>query len=76
MLAGGVVAAGLWRWRSLIPTVPEGDILILMKGPASAGSRLSASMERIEERLRQWPVVGVLLLTLTMVLVATMLVGR
>jgi hypothetical protein len=43
---------------------------------ACATRNLSAAMERLDGYLRQWPVVGVLFLALTIVLAGAMLTGR
>lgn len=57
------------------PWVPAGDILALL-GPAGWVARISAvgdAVEAVEARLRRWPTAGMLLLTVTVVLLAVML---
>ena len=73
VLAGGILAIGLWRWGDRLPRVPEGDVVVAgeaaMRGIAAWGEAL----ERAEGRLRGWPVASLSLLTLGIVLGAAML---
>ena len=76
ILAGGLVALLLRQRSSLIPSVPEGDVLALASGAARALRHLGAAMERTEAHARQWPVAGVLLLAVTTVILVATILGR
>jgi formate hydrogenlyase subunit 3/multisubunit Na+/H+ antiporter MnhD subunit len=76
VLIGAAMSYGLRRWEYLLPRIPEGDLLEMAKIAARATRNLSAAMEQIDRYLRQWPVAGVLLLGLTIILAGTMLAGR
>ena len=67
-LAGGVLALALQRWGERLPRVPEGDLLGLFKDAPQWANAVGERLERTETRLRQWPVAGVLLLVLTLLL--------
>ena len=74
VLLGGLLAIGLRRFGHHLPRVPEGDIVVLGAPLARAGIALGARLERAEGVLRQWPVAGVALLALVMILGAVLLV--
>jgi multicomponent Na+:H+ antiporter subunit A len=76
VLTGGLLSVGLMRWQHLLPRVPEGDVLARGEGAAGAIRACGLAMEAIDRRLSRWPIAGVLLLMLTVILVGTMLVGR
>ena len=77
VLLGGVMAVGLWRWGGSLPEVPEGDVVVLVAEDAKGLARATGSMlERLDGMLRQWPVAGVSLLAVAVVLAALMLTGR
>jgi multicomponent Na+:H+ antiporter subunit A len=76
VLIGVLMSFRLRRWEHRLPRIPEGDVLAVDEPVARAAHNLSAAAERIDEHLRQWPVAGVLLLALTVVLAGTMLAGR
>ncbi len=76
ILIGGLLAIALRRWGYLLPRVPAGDVLVWGNDPTRAVYRLGTAMEGIDTSLRQWPVAGLLLLVLTVVLAATMLAAR
>ncbi len=76
VLIGGILALGLWRWGRFLPRIPEGDLLFVEKSAARVARNLGAVAERVEWRLHQWPMAGVLFLALTVILVGTMLTGR
>lgn len=54
-LIGALLAAILWRRRSDLPSIPEGDLLALAERCRPAVSRASADFERADNALRQWP---------------------
>ncbi|MGA8195373.1 MAG: hypothetical protein WB902_18605, partial [Acetobacteraceae bacterium] len=77
VLLGGALAVGLWRWGGSLPEVPEGDVVVLVAEDAKGLARATGSMmERLDSMLRQWPVAGVSLLAVAVVLGALMLTGR
>ena len=77
VLLGGALAVGLWRWGGSLPEVPEGDVVVLVAEDAKGLARATGSMlERLDGMLRQWPVAGVSLLAVAVVLAALMLTGR
>jgi multicomponent Na+:H+ antiporter subunit A len=77
VLLGGALAVGLWRWGGNLPEVPEGDVVVLVAEDAKSLARATGSMlDRLDGMLRQWPVAGVSLLAVAVVLAALMLTGR
>ena len=77
VLIGALMAFKMRRWEYRLPRIPAGDVLAVgILVAAWATRNLSAAMERVDGYLRQWPVVGVLFLALTIILAGTMLTGR
>ena len=76
VLLGGILAAGLWRWIPRLPSVPEGDIVVVGEAAARASVAWSAPLERAETFLTRWPVACLSLLLVAIILGALMLVGR
>ncbi len=77
LLLGSVLAIGLWRWGSRLPHIPDGDIAAMAVDAATRCARsVGVTLERLDGRLRQWPVAGVSLLTVAVVLAAFMLTLR
>lgn len=68
VLLGAVLFVGLRRFGRRLPRVPEGDFVVLAERAARSGPRLGDDMERAEMALRQWPVAGISLLTLMLIL--------
>jgi multicomponent Na+:H+ antiporter subunit A len=73
VLIGGLLAAGLWRWGNRLPRVPEGDIVVLGESALRATFPWAEAIERGDAYLRQWPVAGLSLLMLVIILGAAML---
>jgi multicomponent Na+:H+ antiporter subunit A len=73
VLIGALLAVPLLRWGTLLPSVPEGDVLALAKRATPAAGKLAAGMQVIDARLRQWPVSGVMFVLLTLLLIKTLL---
>jgi len=73
VLAGGVLALALWRWGNRLPRCPEGDVVVLAEGAIGAARAAGVAMERVDALLRQWPVAGVSLLALAVILAVAML---
>jgi multicomponent Na+:H+ antiporter subunit A len=76
IVVGALLWLGLRRWERLVPRVPAGDVVVLGNGAMSAVRNVGAAMERLDARLSQWPVAGVLIVALTLILVATMRGGH
>jgi hypothetical protein len=73
ILLGAVLFVGLRRWGDCLPSVPEGDVVVLVENGARASVAWGGWLERAEGVLRQWPVAGVALLALVMILGAAIL---
>jgi formate hydrogenlyase subunit 3/multisubunit Na+/H+ antiporter MnhD subunit len=72
---GAALALILRRFAHALPTLPEGDVLVL-GAPLVRGARaLSDALERLDARLREWPVAGVALLALAILLYAAIRAG-
>lgn len=76
VLFGGVFALGLWRWGHLLPRIPAGDLLVAERRAVRSALNCGAVAEQVEARLQQWPVAGVLVLALAVILAGTMFTGR
>lgn len=70
---GAALAFGLQRLGARLPRVPEGDVLALGTRAARAGRAAADVLERVDRRLREWPVAGLSLLALAVALFAAML---
>lgn len=68
MLLGAVVFALAGRFEGLAGRVPEGDILVLAERQAPRFARLPAAIERLDGGLRRWPVAGLVLVGLVILL--------
>jgi formate hydrogenlyase subunit 3/multisubunit Na+/H+ antiporter MnhD subunit len=75
VLLGGALAALLRRLGERLPRVPEGDVVALGAPLARAGAAAGAALERAESVLRRWPVAGLSLLMLTVLLGAALVRG-
>lgn len=73
---GAVLAVGLRRLGDRLPRVPEGDLVVAGAGAVRAARTLGELLERADGQLRRWPVAGVSLLVLAILLGAAMLAGR
>lgn len=76
VLLGAVLALGLRRWGDRLPRIPEGDLVVMTDGAVRVASASGDALERVEERLQQWPVAGAALLALAVLLGAGLLAGR
>ena len=68
LLIGAGLVLGLWRWGRYLPPVPEGDIVVVGQPAMHVIVRWGDALERVEGVLRQWPVAGLSLLTLILIL--------
>jgi formate hydrogenlyase subunit 3/multisubunit Na+/H+ antiporter MnhD subunit len=76
-LLGGALAIGLRRVGGRLPRVPDGDIAgVVVAGATRFARAMGVLLERLDEVLRQWPVAGVALVGVAVVLTALMLTGR
>jgi multicomponent Na+:H+ antiporter subunit A len=75
VMIGGLLTIGLRRWGHLLPRIPAGDVLVLGGEAMRTARGVGAAIERVDRPLRQWPVAGLLLMLLTVVLAATMFAG-
>jgi formate hydrogenlyase subunit 3/multisubunit Na+/H+ antiporter MnhD subunit len=73
VLLGGALAILLRRWGDRLPRVPEGDIVVIALHAARAGPSWGAPLARAEIVLQRWPVAGVALLALVIILGAVLL---
>jgi formate hydrogenlyase subunit 3/multisubunit Na+/H+ antiporter MnhD subunit len=73
VLIGGVLAIGLRRWRSRLPRVPIGDVVVVGETSIRAIITWGKIIERADQYLRQWSVACLLLLTFLVILGTTML---
>jgi formate hydrogenlyase subunit 3/multisubunit Na+/H+ antiporter MnhD subunit len=73
VLLGAALAALLRRWINKVPEFPEGDIVVLFERAEGAGSVWGAPLAHAEIVLQRWPVAGVALLALMLVLGATLI---
>ena len=76
VLVGGVLAFGLARIGDRLPRVPEGDVVVVLDCVSRASVGWGAAVERTDAVLRRWPVAGLSLLVLAIVLGAAMLAAR
>lgn len=73
---GATGALGLRRVARRLPALPEGDLVALAEPAAGLAARCADALARADARLREWPVAGVALLCLALLLGAAMLAGR
>jgi formate hydrogenlyase subunit 3/multisubunit Na+/H+ antiporter MnhD subunit len=73
VLAGGVLAVGLWRWGDRLPRVPQGDVVVAGEAAVRGTVVWGEALERTEGLLRQWPMASLSLVILAIVLCVAML---
>src|SRR5262249_56136571 len=73
---GAVMALGLRLVGPFLPRIPEGDVVVVGPVVARAARAEADMLERVERLLRQWPVAGVALLALTIILGGVLLAVR
>jgi formate hydrogenlyase subunit 3/multisubunit Na+/H+ antiporter MnhD subunit len=73
VLLGIGLAALLRPWADRLPQVPEGDVVVLVGRAVHAGTVMGAPLNRAEIVLQRWPVGGLALLVLLVVLGATLM---
>jgi formate hydrogenlyase subunit 3/multisubunit Na+/H+ antiporter MnhD subunit len=75
VLLGGAMAFAFWRWPQRLPRIPEGDLAQAIDGAVRGARACGRAFERTDVVLRQWPVAGVSLVTLTVALGVAIAVG-
>ena len=75
MLLGFALAYALRRWGSALPRVPPGDIIVFAAPAVAAAWKSTAAIERLDYRLRAWPVAGISLLALVILLGVALIAG-
>jgi formate hydrogenlyase subunit 3/multisubunit Na+/H+ antiporter MnhD subunit len=68
MLLGGLAMLVLQRLTRLPGAIPEGDIVVLAEAGSPAVLRLAAFVQQADARLRRWPVAGLTLAGLVILL--------
>lgn len=76
VLAGGILAVALERFKGVLPAIPPGDVLAVEGAVARLASTLSAAIENVDRRLARWPVAGVVFLFFTAMLAGAMAMAR
>ena len=76
ILVGGLLSVGVKRYAYRLPRIPMGDVLVFAERARPAVRDLAVAMEAIDGRLRQWPIAGMLLVALTLVLAGIMSAGH
>jgi formate hydrogenlyase subunit 3/multisubunit Na+/H+ antiporter MnhD subunit len=76
ILIGALLALLVKRLDASIPRIPEGDVIVLLERLVPIVARLGNAMERTDLFLRRWPIGSLLLLTLAIVLSATLQFAR
>jgi formate hydrogenlyase subunit 3/multisubunit Na+/H+ antiporter MnhD subunit len=75
ILIGAGLALGLWRWGRYLPPIPQGDIVVVGQPALRVVVRCEDALERVEGGLRQWPVAGLFMLLLILILGGVMFHG-
>ena len=70
VLVGALLALGLRRWENLLPRIPEGDTVVVAEAAFKVSFVLGGAFDSLDARLRQWPVGGMALLAIALVLTA------
>jgi formate hydrogenlyase subunit 3/multisubunit Na+/H+ antiporter MnhD subunit len=75
ILLGATLALIKTRFISRIPTVPEGDVIVVLEKVAPLVMCVGSSIDRTDEALRRWPVASVGLLSLAIAFGAVLQFG-
>jgi formate hydrogenlyase subunit 3/multisubunit Na+/H+ antiporter MnhD subunit len=70
---GAVLAVALRRFEHRLPRIPEGDWVVAAEPATRVFRRWGEAMERADDLLRRWPVAGVSLLAVALMLAALVL---
>lgn len=72
ILVGALVAAVLWPWRTRLPRIPEGDVLIIGERCAPLAHHLGSALQRFDGFLRQWTVATMCIVILVLLTAVTL----
>lgn len=75
IVLGALLFQLLRRFGNRLPSIPEGDIVVLAEATTPAIARCGTAIERADAVLRQWPVAGAALLVIVLALGAALRVG-
>jgi len=75
VLIGAALALVLRRWEHRLPRLPAGDIVGAAERAFRASYVVGGASERADGLLRQWPMAGLSLLAIALVLGAATLFG-
>jgi formate hydrogenlyase subunit 3/multisubunit Na+/H+ antiporter MnhD subunit len=73
---GALLAVGLARWDTRLPRIPPGDVIAFAEDAGQFAGAVGGAMERTDAVLRRWPVAGISLLALALVLGLAMFAGH
>jgi formate hydrogenlyase subunit 3/multisubunit Na+/H+ antiporter MnhD subunit len=76
VLIGAVLALGLWRWGRHLPQAPEGDIVVAGERAVGVLFTWGDTLERMEGKLRRWPVAALMLLVITLLIGGALVGGQ
>jgi multicomponent Na+:H+ antiporter subunit D len=77
ILAGGAIAVLMGRWGLQHARMPAEKVVVAVVGPARRMAlALAGWIERVEGTLQQWPIAGLALLAVAILLGAAMMAGR
>jgi len=76
VLIGAVLALGLWRWGRHLPQAPEGDIVVAGERAVGVLFTWGDTLERMEGKLRRWPVAALMLLVITFLIGGALVGGQ
>jgi hypothetical protein len=76
LMLGATAGAAVWRWGERLPRVPPGDLLAGLGPLRGMAVAVGAAVESLDARLRRWPVAGVALLLIAVLLGLGVLVPR
>lgn len=75
VLLGGLIAFAFWRWPRRLPKIPEGDLAQVLHGAARTVRMCGDVFERADGTVRQWPVAGVSLVSIAVILGVAIAMG-
>ena len=76
LLVGSAAALALGRWGARLPALPPGDILALGAPAARLAAAIGATVEWLDGALRRWPVAGLAVLMIALLLFGAAIDGH
>jgi formate hydrogenlyase subunit 3/multisubunit Na+/H+ antiporter MnhD subunit len=76
VLIGAVLVLGLWRWGRHLPQAPEGDLVVAGERAVGVLFTWGDALERMEGKLRRWPVAALMLLVITFLIGGALVGGQ